>query len=226
MRAIWMFRQVTITIVSPNPFFSYFPFSTGQYLGKEEDSRRLLEPLAMSVQPESKPAYVEGFAYTIGSKSRSLLRFGILLVIILNILILHYFFLRMLTDLALPVLILSWLFVPFRCWRYLPGWVDFLLKDSAYGTLTADGIHYRVILRSQFIPWSSVARVEYSPLDSGRLSVFRIGRHSFSRVRPLSFAPWPAHTELSNEIKKILRDRREDAKFVTTDQISERFLHL
>src|SRR6266850_8179774 len=164
----------------------------------------------MSVPPESKPAYVEGLASTIGSRSRSLLRFGILLVIILGILILHYLFLRKLTELALPLVIFSWLGIFFRCWRYLRGWVDFLLKDSAYGTLSTDGIRYRVVLRSQFIPWSSVARVEYSPLNSGRLSVFRIGPHTFSQVRPLSFAPWPAHAEVSSEIKKILRDRRED----------------
>ena len=189
----------------------------------------------MSTRPESKPVHVEGFAYKIGSRSRSLLRFGILLLIILGILILHYFLLRKLTDWALPVFILSWLGVLFwfGYWDLmgkgedgLTRWIDFLLKDSAYGTLEADGIRYRLVLRSRFLPWSSVARVEYSPLNSGRLSVFRIGSHTFSQVRPLTFGPGPAHRKASIEIEKILRDRREEIKFVTTDQISESFFHL
>jgi hypothetical protein len=56
-------------------------------------------------------------------------------VIILGILTLHYFLLRKVTQLALPLVILSWLCVLFWFWGFgqggLAGWVAFLLKDSA-----------------------------------------------------------------------------------------------
>jgi hypothetical protein len=72
----------------------------------------------MSARPESKPLHVDGFGYRIGSKRRSLLRFGILLVIILGTLTLHYFLLHKVTEAALPLVILSWLCVLFWFWRF------------------------------------------------------------------------------------------------------------
>lgn len=186
----------------------------------------------MFSQAESEPLHVDRFEYKIGSRGKALLRFGIWLVIILGILTLHYFLLHKVTEAALPLVILSWLCVLFWFWRFggehndLPRWIDSLLKDSAYGTVAADGIRYRVVLRSRFLAWSSVTRVEYSPLDSGRLRVFMIGRHTFSQVRPLSFGPGAANSKASSEIEKILRDRKEEAKFLTTDQKSEKFFHL
>lgn len=184
----------------------------------------------MSEHPELTATQVEGSEYEIGSRSRSLLRLGVLTAMILVALIIHYLFLRKLTDLAFPLLIFSWMCILFWFWGFghgdLFGWIDFLLKDSAYGTVAVDGIRYNRMVASRFLPWRLVARVEYSPLDGNRLSVFRIGRRTFSCVRPLSFGPGSLNSRASAEIEKILLDRGEHEKFVITDQTPATFVHL
>jgi hypothetical protein len=166
--------------------------------------------------------------HSIGSKRRSLLRLSVLILITCSVLALHYFLLSKRTDWAVLVLVGSWFGVIFRFLvrRRLHKSVDFVLKDSAYGVVSEEGIRYRSMLRLRFTPWSSVARIEYSPRDSHRIDVFKVGAFTFSRVRPVHFGPAPSNAKVVQEIEKILNRQGTPEKLVTTDRLPEKFFHL
>src|SRR5437016_3925343 len=115
----------------------------------------------MSDQLRFQGSEVAGTPYSLGSCRVALVRLLLLLTASLVFLALHYLFLWKLINwlLALVLLVGTWVAVFFRLHSYVPGWIDFFLKDSAYGAVTEDGIKYRSMLRSRFVPWSSVARI-------------------------------------------------------------------
>jgi hypothetical protein len=136
----------------------------------------------------------------------------------------------MLTDrevaLALVVVIATWVFLILRMHRHVGGWLDFVLKDSAYGVITQSGIQYWSILRPHFVPWTSVERIEYSPRNGDRIDVFRIGAFTFSRVRPIQFGTAPVNREAIQEIGRILGEHGASGKLVVTESVPEKFFRL
>ena len=178
------------------------------------------EPLEV---PEDKAAA----AQSIGSEHRSLIRLSALILICCAVLYLHYLFLSKLTEWALLVLVGSWLGVLLRIGRTSRStWVDFVLKDSAYGVVTDSGIKYRSLLRPRLVPWSSVERIEYSPRNGQRIDVFKVRAFTFSQVRPIHFGPVRRNGNAVREIEKILSQQGGSEKLVITDSLPEKFFHL
>src|SRR5690348_276031 len=101
---------------------------------------------------------VAGPPYSLGSRRVAFIRLLFLVASSLVFIALHYLFLWKLTDwpFTLVLLVGTWVLVFLRLHRYVSGWMDFFLKDSAYGEVTEDGIKYHSVLRSRFLPWSSV----------------------------------------------------------------------
>jgi hypothetical protein len=156
--------------------------------------------------------------HQIGSKSRSLLRLSMLFTVSLIFLAFHYLFLSKLTNwlLATALLVGTWTAVFLRMHSSVRGWIDFLLRDSAYGVVKEDGIQYRSMLRSRFVPWSSVERIEYSPRNGNRIDVFKVGAFRFTQVRPIHFGPAPANAIAVQEIANIFGQLGAIKKLVTT----------
>lgn len=182
----------------------------------------------MSTQREAE-LQTNGAAPTIGSRRRSLVRLTLLAVTGLVVLVAHYLFLFKLFPNRPVVIVLvigTWIAVIFRLHRSIGPWLDFIFKDSAYGEATEHGIKYRYMLRANFMPWSSVARIEYSPRNGGRINAFRAGKFSFSRERPIQFGPSPYNSGAVEGIGKILGQQGTLEKLVTTDSVPERVFHL
>ena len=118
----------------------------------------------------------------------------------------------------------------FRLHRSVGRWLGFLLKDSAYGMFTDSGIEYWIeywrVLRPNYVLWSSVHRIDYSPRNGGRIDVFRVSEFSFGRVRPIHFGPAPYNSRAVEEIERILCRQGMSEKLVTTDLVPEKFFHL
>jgi hypothetical protein len=123
------------------------------------------------------------------------------------------------------LLVGTWIAVFLRMHSSVRGWIDFLLRDSAYGVVKEDGIQYRSMLRSRFVPWSSVERIEYSPRNGNRIDVFKVGAFTFTQVRPVHFGPAPANAIAVQEIANI-GQLGAIKKLVTTDSLPGKFLHL
>jgi Bacterial PH domain len=143
----------------------------------------------------------------------------------------HYLLIaRILTDsdvaLVLALVTGTWILVILRLHKYVGGWLGFFIKDSAYGVITESGIQYRSILRSHFVPWSSVARIEYSPRNGDRIDVFKIETFSFSRERPIQFGAAPSNSKAIQDIERILNQQGATEKLVTTDSVPEKFFHM
>jgi len=171
---------------------------------------------------------VAGPAYPLGLRRTALIRLLLLFAASIFFLALHYVFLWKLTNwlLALLLLVGTWVAILLRLHRYVPGWINFFLKDSAYGVINEDGIEYHSVLRSRFVPWSSVARIEYSPRNGHRIDVFKAGAFTFSRVQPIRFGSAPYNGNTVHEIEKILERQGDPEKLVTRDSVPEKFFHL
>ena len=172
---------------------------------------------------------VSGSARVIGSREKSLLRLGLLVVVSLVVLGLHYLFLS--TFLLHPAVTLllvtgTWVSIVLRLHRSVGGWLNFILKDSAYGVIRESGITYRSFLRPGCVPWSSVERIEYSPRNGERIDVFKMGRFTFSRRLPVRFGPAATNREAVEEIGRLLGQHGASDKLVVTASLPERFFHL
>ncbi len=149
----------------------------------------------------------------------------------LAVLVLHYLVLWKLTNWLAALLLLAgtWVLVLWHRWMFpwgLARWVDFFLKDSAYGVVTGDGFKYQSMLRSRCVPWSSVARIEYAPHNGDRIDVFKVGKFTFSRLRPIHFGPAPSNSKAIQGIERILNQQGVTGKLVITDSEPEKFFHL
>jgi len=182
----------------------------------------------MPDQLASQGSEVADLPYSLGSSRVVSVRLLLLLTASLAFLALHYLFLWKLTNwlLALVLLVGTWVAIFFRLHSYVSGWIDFFLKDSAYGAVTEDGIKYRSMLRSRFVPWSSVAQIEYAPLNGHRIDMFKAGAFTFSRVRPIHFGSAPSNGAGIRAIERILNRQGTREKLVTTDSLPEKFFHL
>ena len=63
-------------------------------------------------------------------------------------------------------------------------WLSDIAVNLAYGTAEEDGIHFRKWLRSRFVTWRAIERLEYWPERDGRISL-----HLYSRRAPIIFLP-------------------------------------
>jgi hypothetical protein len=182
----------------------------------------------MSDELRFQESEVAGFPYSLGSRRVAFVRLLLLFTSSLVFVVLHYLYLWKLTNppLAGALLIGTWMAVFLRLHSSVSGWIDFFLKDSAYGVVTEDGIKYRTVLRSRFVPWSLVGRIEHSPRNGDRIDVFKVGAFTFSRVRPVHFGPAPSNSKAIEQIDRMLKCQGTPEKLVTTDSVPEKFFHL
>jgi hypothetical protein len=153
---------------------------------------------------------VTGSACLIGSRERSLLRLGLVAVVGLVVLAVHYLFLSIFLlhpAVTLALVAGTWISIVVRLHRSMRGWLNFILKDSAYGVITETGVTYRSFLRPGCVPWSSVERIEYSPRNGGRIDIFEVAKFTFSRVLPIRFGPSRTNRKALEKIGKILSNR-------------------
>ena len=185
----------------------------------------------MSEQFSLQGTEIGGSAFPIGSRRVAIFRLSTLFTASLAVLVLHYLALWKLTNWLVALLLLAgtWVLVLCHRWMFpwgLARWVDFLLKDSAYGVVTGDGFKYQSMLRSRCVPWSSAARIEYAPRNGDRIDVFKVGKFTFSRVRPIHFGPAACNSKAIQGIERILNQQGAPGKLVITDSEPEKFFHL
>jgi Bacterial PH domain len=182
----------------------------------------------MSDQLGFQGSEVADSPYSLGSRRLAFVRLALLFTSSLVFVALHYLYLWKLTNwpLAAVLLIGTWVAVFLRLHSYVSGWIDFFLKDSAYGVITEDGIKYRTVLGSRFLPWPLVERIEYSPRNGDRIDVFKVGAFTFTQVRPIHFGPAPSNGKAIQGIEKLLNRQGTPEKLVTTNSRPEKFFHL
>ena len=165
----------------------------------------------------------------IGSRERSLLRLGLLVVVSVSVLAAHYLFLAIFLlhpAVTLALIALTWISIVVRLRGSMRRWLNFMRKDSAYGVITESGVTYRTFMRPGCLPWSSVERIVYSPRDGGRIDIFEVGKFTFSRVLPVRFGPAPTNRKAMEEIGRILAQQGNADKLVVTESPPEKFFHL
>lgn len=147
-------------------------------------------------------------AIGLGSKRRSLLRQSSLAFCLLAGLSLAYLlYLKLVGDRLTAVLLVVLALATYILRRgiysgflnTLPGWAEFITRDSAYGVIQDDGISYRAPLRRRRVSGAQIYRLVYRLRERGRIDLYLFNRHS-----PIRFGPsLPADLEESLFIRLI-----------------------
>lgn len=167
--------------------------------------------------------------YPIGSKRRSLLRLSLLVSAILTILAIHFLFISLFLSnwlLTVSLVIGTWILVLFRMSRYLRGWIDFLLRDAAYGVVTESGICYRNFFGELSLSWSSIAQVDYLLEQGDRIEIFKVPVRSVSRPLSIHFGPSRANANALTQFERIFKREGTPEKLAIKNMPTKKFFQL
>ncbi|HKW16152.1 MAG TPA: hypothetical protein VJO35_01455 [Terriglobales bacterium] len=98
----------------------------------------------------------------------------------------YSFYLKLVGDRfsAAAMVMLTVFAVTLRRGYVLPGWAEFISRDSAYGAMEPEGVTYRAPFRLHHLPWVKIFRVVYRSRDRARIDISLFNRHS-----PIRFGP-------------------------------------
>ena len=137
-----------------------------------------------------------------------------LIVYIFLLTILHEFGINWIVDFGVALIAM----VPACCailWSGLTSadeylhipWLSDIVVNLAYGAAEEDGIRFRKWLRSRFVTWRAIERLEYWPERDGRISL-----HLYSQRAPIIFLPAQSH---QNEISEGSGSESTTVEFIS-----------
>jgi hypothetical protein len=86
-------------------------------------------------------------------------------------------------------------------------WLSDIAVNLAYGTAEEDGIHFRKWLRSRFVTWRAIERLEYWPERDGQISL-----HLYSQSAPIIFVPAQSY---QNEVSEASDGESTTVEFIS-----------